>query len=66
VSVGDRRIRAVVALAPMAVVFTPESLAAITVPVRVIMAEHDAVLNGVSDRHKPATQGSAYSGHLSG
>jgi predicted dienelactone hydrolase len=46
VSVVDRRIRAVVALAPMAVVFTPESLAAIKVPVRVIMAEHDAVLNG--------------------
>lgn len=46
VSVADRRIRAVVALAPMAVVFTPESLAAIKVPVRVIMAEHDAVLNG--------------------
>jgi predicted dienelactone hydrolase len=45
VSVADRRIRAVVALAPMAVVFTPESLAAIKVPVRVIMAEHDAVLN---------------------
>lgn len=46
VSVADRRIRAVVALAPMAVVFTSESLAAITAPVRVIMAEHDAVLNG--------------------
>jgi predicted dienelactone hydrolase len=46
VSVPDRRIRAVVALAPMAVVFTPESLAAITVPVLVIMAEHDAVLSG--------------------
>lgn len=46
VSVPDRRIRAVVALAPMAVVFTPESLAAITVPVFVITAEHDAVLNG--------------------
>ena len=46
VSVPDRRIRAVVVLAPMAVVFTPESLAAITVPVRVIMAEQDAVLNG--------------------
>lgn len=43
--VADRRIRAVVALTPMAVVFTPESLAAITVPVRVIMAEHDGVLN---------------------
>lgn len=46
VSVPDRRIRAVVALAPMAVVFTPESLAAITVPVRVIVAEQDAVLSG--------------------
>jgi len=46
VSVPDRRIRAVVALAPMAVVFTPESLASITVPVRVIMAEHDAMLSG--------------------
>ena len=46
VSVPDRRIRAVVALAPMAVVFTPESLAAIDVPVLVIMAEHDAVLTG--------------------
>jgi len=46
VSVPDRRIRAVVALAPMAVVFTPESLAAITVPVRVIMAEQDVVLSG--------------------
>lgn len=46
VSVPDRRIRAVVAMAPMAVVFTPESLAEITVPVRVIMAEHDMVLNG--------------------
>lgn len=46
VSVADRRIRAVVALAPMAVVFTPESLAAIKLPVRVIMAEQDVVLNG--------------------
>ena len=45
VSVPDRRIRAVVALAPMAVVLTPESLAAVTVPVRVIVAERDAVLN---------------------
>lgn len=42
---ADRRIRAVVALTPMAVVLTAESLAAITVPVRVIMAEHDSVLN---------------------
>lgn len=46
VSVLDRRIRAVVALAPMAVVFTPQSLAAISVSVLVIMAEKDAVLNG--------------------
>ena len=46
VSVPDRRIRAVVVLAPMAVVFTPQSLAAISVPVLVIMAEKDAVLNG--------------------
>jgi predicted dienelactone hydrolase len=46
VSVPDPRIRAVVVLAPMAVVFTPESLSAIKVPVRVIVAERDAVLNG--------------------
>lgn len=46
VSVPDPRIRAVVVLAPMAVVFTPESLAAIRVPLRVLMAEKDAVLNG--------------------
>jgi predicted dienelactone hydrolase len=46
VSVPDRRIRAMIALAPMAVVFTPESLAAITVPVRIIVAEQDRVLNG--------------------
>jgi len=46
VPMPDRRIRAVVALAPMAVVLTPTSLAAITLPVRVIVAEHDTVLNG--------------------
>lgn len=46
VAAADRRICAVVALAPMAVVFTAESLSDITVPVRVITAEHDAVLNG--------------------
>lgn len=46
VSAPDPRIRAVVALAPMAVVFTPESLAAVRVPVRLILAEHDQVLNG--------------------
>lgn len=46
VSVADPRIRAVVALAPMAVVFTPQSLAAISVPVKVVMAERDVVLQG--------------------
>ena len=46
VAVADPRIRAVVALAPMAVVLTPESLAAVTVPARVILAERDTVLNG--------------------
>lgn len=46
VSVPDGRIRAVVALAPMAVVLTPGSLAAVQVPVRVLMAEKDVVLNG--------------------
>ena len=45
VSASDPRIRAVVAMAPMAVVLTPESLAAITVPVRIFVAERDAVLN---------------------
>lgn len=46
VAVPDRRIRAAVVLAPMAVVLTPESLASIRVPVRVLVAEKDAVLNG--------------------
>jgi len=46
VAVADPRIRAVFATAPMAVVFTPESLAAIRVPVAVLMAEQDTVLNG--------------------
>jgi predicted dienelactone hydrolase len=45
VSVADRRIRAVFVLAPMAVVLTPESLAAIRMPVRVLVAEKDVVLN---------------------
>lgn len=45
VSVPDRRIRAVVVLAPMAVVLTQESLSAIRVPVRVLIAGKDAVLN---------------------
>lgn len=46
VAVADPRIRAVVALAPMAVVLTPQSLAVISVPVKVLMAERDAVLQG--------------------
>ena len=46
VSVPDARIRAVVALAPMAVVFTPESLKAVSVPVLLRVAEQDAVLTG--------------------
>ena len=46
VSVTDPRIRAVVALAPMAVLFSPASLAAIKVPVRIMTAERDSVLNG--------------------
>ena len=45
VSVPDPRIRAVVVLAPMAVVLTPESLAAVRLPVRVWVAEKDEVLN---------------------
>jgi predicted dienelactone hydrolase len=45
IAVPDPRIRAVVAMAPMAVVFTPESLASVTVPVRIFVAEHDAVLD---------------------
>ncbi|GAB3758933.1 hypothetical protein GCM10028796_05350 [Ramlibacter monticola] len=50
VSVSDGRIRAVVVLAPMAVVFTAESLAAIKVPVRVMMAERDAAQRQVPRR----------------
>ncbi|RYF77635.1 MAG: hypothetical protein EOO29_21100 [Comamonadaceae bacterium] len=46
VSVPDPRIRAVVALAPMAVVLTPESLKAVSVPVLLRVAEQDAVLTG--------------------
>ncbi len=46
VSAADPRVRAVFVMAPMAVVFTPQSLAAIQVPVRVMMAEHDTVLAG--------------------
>lgn len=67
VSVPDPRIRAVVALAPMAVVLTPESLAAITVPVRVLVAEKDVVLNGSYHgghvvAHLPGVQASTVAG----
>lgn len=67
VSVPDRRIRAIVALAPMAVVLTPESLAAVKLPVRVIMAEKDAVLNGKYHgahvvAHLPGVQASTATG----
>lgn len=44
--VADPRIRAVVAMAPLAVVFTEESLAQIKVPMQVYTAEHDTVLKG--------------------
>ena len=71
VSVPDPRIRAVVVLAPMAVVFTPESLAAIKVPVRVIVAERDAVLNGkyhgahvVANLPKARASSAAGAGHF--
>lgn len=45
VSVPDARITAAVVMAPMAVVLTPQSLATIRVPVRVLIAEEDAVLH---------------------
>lgn len=59
VSVPDPRIRAVVAMAPMAVVLTPQSLAAIRVPVRVLIAGQDAVL------HRPYHGGHVLA-HLAG
>ncbi|GAA4425323.1 alpha/beta hydrolase family protein [Acidovorax lacteus] len=67
VSAADPRIRAVVALAPMAVVLTPESLAAVRVPVRILMAEHDAVLTaryhgGHVAAHVPGSQASTVPG----
>lgn len=46
VTVADPRIGAVVAMAPMAVVFTPASLRAVSIPVRLLVAGRDAVLNG--------------------
>lgn len=45
-NVADQRIRAVVTMAPLAVVFTEESLVRIKVPMQVYTAEHDAVLKG--------------------
>ena len=45
-SVRDSRIRAFVALSPMAVVMTPESLAQIKLPVKIYVAEKDELLNG--------------------
>jgi predicted dienelactone hydrolase len=71
VSVPDPRISAVVALAPMAVVFTAESLASITVPVLVSVAERDTVLNGtyhggyvVANLTKAQTSSVAGAGHF--
>jgi predicted dienelactone hydrolase len=43
--VADRRIRAVIAMAPIGFVFTPESLSEIDVPVRIYSAQHDALLS---------------------
>ena len=42
--VRDKRIRAVVAMAPVGIVFAPESLARIAIPVKIIAAEKDKVL----------------------
>ena len=43
-SLGDPRVRAVVALSPLGVVFTPESLAAIHVPIALYVADDDRYL----------------------
>ncbi|MDD0841058.1 hypothetical protein PSQ40_20945 [Curvibacter sp. HBC61] len=45
VQVGDPRVRAVLAMAPVGVVFAPEALGQVRRPVKVYTAEHDAVLN---------------------
>lgn len=65
--VRDARIRAVAALAPMAVVLTPESLAQVSVPTTIFVAEHDAVLTGRhhgghAARHIPGAQLSTVAG----
>ncbi|MBC7502484.1 MAG: hypothetical protein H7315_18600 [Herminiimonas sp.] len=44
--VMDTRIHAVVALAPLGQVFTPESFKRVAVPLKIYIAEHDKVLNG--------------------
>jgi predicted dienelactone hydrolase len=43
-SLADPRVRAVVALSPLGVVFTPESLAAIRVPIALYVADNDRYL----------------------
>lgn len=44
--VMDKRVRAVVAMAPLGQVLTPESFKRVTVPLKIYVAEHDTVLNG--------------------
>jgi predicted dienelactone hydrolase len=44
--VMDKRIRAVVAMAPLGQALTPESFKRVTVPLKIYVAEHDTVLNG--------------------
>ena len=60
VSVADPRIRAVVAMAPMAVVFTPDSLKAIGV--RVEESEDGLTIEGTSGDLLPG--GATVAGHL--
>ncbi len=67
VAVADPRISAVVAMAPMAVVFTPASLRAVSVPVRLLVAGRDAVLTGAYHggyvaAHLPSAQASTVPG----
>jgi predicted dienelactone hydrolase len=67
VAVADPRIRAVVVMATMAVVLTPQSLASIRVPVRVLIAEQDLVLHtpyhgGHVLAHLPGAQGRTVAG----
>jgi predicted dienelactone hydrolase len=44
--VSDRRIRAAIVMAIQGVVFTPASLNAITVPLKIYLAEHDVFFSG--------------------